>query len=76
MKTLSPFCSCTDHKCPRHPVNHERGCAPCVAYCLKQGEIPSCFFNAVDSVKEHEIYTYREFAEAVIRKEGKVGTGE
>ena len=72
MKDLSPFCTCTDHDCPRHPANHQRGCSLCVAHCLKHGEIPSCFFNAVDSAKEHGIFTYKEFAEAVMRKEKSV----
>ncbi|MDY3059529.1 MAG: DUF6485 family protein [Fusobacterium sp.] len=39
------FCSCTDHKCPMNPVNHDKGCDLCIQKCLKLNEIPSCFFK-------------------------------
>ncbi|MFR2589791.1 MAG: DUF6485 family protein [Ruthenibacterium lactatiformans] len=41
------FCTCRDTKCPLNPVNHDRGCTPCIGKCLREGELPSCFFNAV-----------------------------
>ena len=41
------FCSCTDTKCPAHPINHENGCDPCIVKNLKQGEIPACFWHNV-----------------------------
>ena len=25
------FCSCTDHKCPFNPVNHDKGCDLCIS---------------------------------------------
>ena len=46
-----PFCTCTDHACPCHPVNHDRGCTPCIAKNLRQHEVPSCLFRAVSPDK-------------------------
>lgn len=28
--TAKEFCTCTDHKCPLNPINHDRGCELCV----------------------------------------------
>ncbi len=68
----SPFCTCTDLKCPFHPRNHDRGCAPCVAKNLRQGEIPSCFFRALDPDMEFTSFRFEDFAEAVKRaKQGE-----
>ena len=47
-----PFCTCTDTKCPCHPVNHDKGCTPCIAKNLRQREIPSCFFRAAADGRE------------------------
>ena len=65
MENLSPFCTCTDYKCPLHPSNHEKGCAPCIVKNLKQNEIPSCFFNKLDLDKKPDAYYFEDFAEAV-----------
>ncbi len=63
---LSPFCSCGDKNCPLNPVNHEKGCSLCVEKCLRQGEIPSCFFNAVSTAPvDHSDYSYNGFANHV-----------
>ena len=67
MSDLSPFCTCTDLGCPMHPTNHDKGCAPCIAKNLKDREIPSCFFNKVGSVKEHDTYFFEDFAKAVLK---------
>ena len=67
MKNLSPFCTCTDFACPMHPSNHDKGCAPCIAKNLGRREIPACFFNKVDSVKEHTTFYFEDFAESVLR---------
>lgn len=24
------FCTCPVTKCPRHPMNHDEGCTPCI----------------------------------------------
>lgn len=57
------FCTCTDHKCPFNPINHDRGCELCIAKCLKLNEIPSCFFKKISSEKpENDIYTFQSFA--------------
>ena len=67
MKNLSPFCSCSDVRCPMHPTNHDKGCAPCIAKNLQLREIPSCFFNKVDSAGEHTSFFFEDFAESVLR---------
>lgn len=41
------FCTCNDRKCPFNPVNHEKGCTPCIAKNLHEHEIPTCLFNAI-----------------------------
>ncbi len=60
-----PFCSCTDLACPFHPSNHEQGCVPCIAKNLKEREIPSCFFHAVDAPKLTENWHFEDFAAMV-----------
>ena len=51
MKDPKDFCTCTDFRCPNHPRNHDRGCGPCIEKNLKQKEIPTCFFRAIDCEK-------------------------
>ena len=76
MKNLSPFCTCTDLKCPLHPTNHERGCAPCIANNLKSGEIPSCFFKKLGDGVRPEAYYFEDFARAVMEANEKRTCGE
>ncbi len=58
------FCTCTDHKCPLNPVNHDKGCDLCIAKCLKLNEIPSCFFKKISTERpENEDYTFKGFAD-------------
>ena len=60
------FCTCPDLECPRHPSNHEGGCAPCVANCLQENEIPSCFFRKIDpEMSRKQDYTFGGFARFV-----------
>ena len=57
------FCSCTDHKCPMNPANHDKGCDLYVQKCLKLNEIPSCFFKKISLDRpENEDYTFKGFA--------------
>ena len=49
------FCSCTDHKCPFNPVNHDKGCDLCISKCLKLNEIPSCFFQKKSQLKDQKM---------------------
>lgn len=64
-----PFCSCRDTKCPMNPANHDKGCTLCVAKCLHDGEIPSCFFNAVAPYRGPDAdYSYAGFAHLVLDK--------
>ena len=74
MTDLSPFCTCTDYKCPMHPSNHGKGCAPCIAKNLALREIPSCFFNKVGSAEEHDSFHFEDFAEAVLKQKKTEGT--
>ena len=67
MKYLSDFCTCKDTKCPLNPVNHDKGCSLCISKCLHDGEIPSCFFNAVSETGKRTGYTYKDFAEYVLK---------
>ena len=64
------FCTCRDTKCPLNPVNHDRGCTPCIGKCLREGELPSCFFNAVAPYRGPDAdYTYQGFAQLVLESE-------
>ena len=64
------FCTCRDTKCPLNPVNHDRGCTPCIGKCLREGELPSCFFNALAPYRGPDAdYTYQGFAQLVLEAE-------
>ncbi|MDT3843410.1 MAG: DUF6485 family protein [Bacillota bacterium] len=67
MSNISPFCTCTDRKCPCHPANHDRGCSPCVAKNLQQGEIPSCFFKKVNPDEKPDAYFFEDFAKFYLK---------
>jgi len=60
------FCTCGDKNCPHNPINHDKGCTLCIEKNLKEGEIPSCFFNAVGKRSEGG-YSYEDFARHVIK---------
>lgn len=70
MERLSGFCTCGDRACPLNPANHQKGCAPCVAKCLAQREIPNCFFHLLDLPGKPAGYTFRDFARLVLEKDG------
>ncbi len=56
------FCTCGETDCPMHPSNHDRGCDPCIRKNLKEGEIPSCFFNLVnDDLSAQDDFTIAGF---------------
>jgi len=59
------FCTCTDKACPFHPARHGQGCTPCIAKNLREGEIPSCFFHAIDHPKPTDGWHYEDFAALV-----------
>lgn len=64
------FCTCRDKQCPLNPANHDKGCTPCVAKCLQDGELPSCFFNAVTPYRGPDAdYSYMGFARVMLEKE-------
>ena len=60
-----PFCTCTDTGCPFHPSNHDKGCTPCIAKNLREQEIPSCFFKAIDTPKPTAGWRFENFAALV-----------
>jgi predicted GNAT family N-acyltransferase len=65
------FCTCTDLDCKFNPHNHSLGCDLCIKKCLKEGEIPSCFFKAIyDDISETKDFTYKGFADFFV-KHGK-----
>lgn len=68
MNNVSTFCTCKDHACPLNPVNHEKGCAPCISKCLNLREIPSCFFHLVEESHGTEGYGFEDFAKAVLKE--------
>lgn len=69
MNNVSPFCTCRDLKCPFHPSNHDRGCDPCIAKNLKQREVPSCFFNLVETERKGKGYKFEDFANRVLDRQ-------
>lgn len=69
MNNLSPFCTCKNFACPLHPTKHEQGCAPCIAKNLKLKEVPTCFFNLVDSEHKRADDKFEDFAKCIFSKE-------
>ena len=69
MKAAREFCTCTDYKCPCHPVNHEQGCNLCIQKNLKQKEIPRCFFHDIACEKPTSDWHYQDFARLVEKAE-------
>ena len=66
------FCTCRDKKCPMNPANHDKGCTPCVAKCMREGELPSCFFDAVAPYRGPDAdYSYAGFARLVSGADGE-----
>lgn len=69
MEHLSEFCTCKRTKCPLHPVNHNKGCAPCIQKNLKTKQMPSCFFNLLDSGEKRGGDSFEEFANIVLNQQ-------
>ena len=67
------FCTCTDTKCQYNPVNHDQGCTPCIAKNLREGEIPTCFFNKIDHPKPTGGWHYEDFAALAQAAKDKAG---
>lgn len=63
------FCTCGDTACPNHPSNHDQGCTPCIKKNLACGEIPGCFFHAVNKEKKGDAYFYEDFAKTVLEQD-------
>ncbi len=65
MPITVPFCTCSDTACPFHPANHTHGCTPCIAKNLREGEIPTCFYKAIDYPKPTAKWHFEDFAALV-----------
>ncbi|MCR4621659.1 MAG: DUF6485 family protein [Clostridiales bacterium] len=72
-KTGVPFCTCTDTRCPCNPVNHDKGCTPCIAKNLAQREIPACFFRKAGGVKPTADWHFEDFAALINSLSGQAG---
>lgn len=59
-------CPCNDSSCEFNPVNHDKGCEPCVASSVIDKEVPKCFFKAaggdIDTIED---WSFDNFAKAV-----------
>lgn len=66
MSNLSSFCTCENLKCPLHPANHNKGCAPCISKNLKLDEVPNCFFHKIAGSEQRNGDSFADFANAVI----------
>lgn len=66
MTNISPFCTCTNLRCPLHPTKHARGCAPCIEKNLRLGEVPNCFFHKLPNAPKRTGDTFQDFAETVL----------
>ena len=61
------FCTCKDLSCKLNPHNHQHGCDPCIKKCLKDSEIPSCFFRAISAdISKVSDFTYEGFSAFVL----------
>ena len=66
------FCTCKDTNCKLNPRNHDHGCDPCVTKCLKEGEIPSCFFRAIsEDLSGVDDFTYEGFTNFFLKHKQK-----
>ena len=69
---IVPFCTCVDYECPCHPTKHDKGCVPCVAKNLSDGEIPSCFYRKIDpEMSRDQDYSAEGFARFVMEHRKK-----
>ncbi len=59
------FCTCPVTKCRYHPINHDKGCDPCMESNIKDGQVPNCLFQAVNpdisGVKDFSIKGFVQF---------------
>lgn len=61
-----PFCTCFDLKCKNNPRNHENGCTTCIAKCLAENEIPTCFYRKIEpDMGREQDYSFKGFADFV-----------
>lgn len=50
---MNHFCTCPVVGCPRHPVNHDKGCDLCIKDNPEKKKMPACRFKAVsDDISE------------------------
>lgn len=64
MEQQKHFCTCQDLTCKLNPINHSRGCDPCIKKNLNAGEVPGCFFRLVsDDLSELNEFTLEKFVD-------------
>lgn len=62
MANQNHFCTCNETNCKLHPVNHDKGCDPCIRKNLNKGEMPGCFFHLVnDDTSKADDFTIEGF---------------
>lgn len=62
---MEHFCTCHVKQCPKHPLNHNNGCDPCMQDNIAKGKMPTCMFKAVSddlgAVKDYTIKGFVDF---------------
>lgn len=64
---MNHFCTCPVTRCPRHPLNHDKGCDLCIKDNILKKKMPACMFVSVNkdvsSVTDYSIKGFVEFYE-------------
>lgn len=69
METKKHFCTCEATGCKHHPLNHDKGCDPCIQKNLSRGEIPGCFFHLVsDDLSGLDEFTVESFVKFYLER--------
>ncbi len=67
-ETPKHFCSCPVTQCPRHPLNHDKGCDLCIRDNLEKGKMPACMFKAVsEDVSDAKDWTIKGFVDFYLK---------
>lgn len=65
------FCTCVDHECPCHPINHDLGCTPCIAKNLDEEAVPVCLFRKIEpDMDRKQDYSFQGYARFVRDRRG------
>ncbi|MBS5737543.1 MAG: hypothetical protein KHW62_05980 [Clostridiales bacterium] len=69
MNNISKFCSCKNINCKLHPLNHNKGCSPCISKNLRTKELPNCFFNLVKNSETRKDDSFKSFSKLLQEEE-------